>query len=156
MAAPDFSAMLKKTSGTAKRPPALPPGSYRGKAKSWEIGDKNKNNTPYVRIHIALTDWPDNVDDSDKMQEGPDGALIPINLSKRSLRRDIFIRNTDGSDAMYRLDDFLKSCNIELGKAYEETLPQVIGADLLVDVTQYLNEKNGETENQVDRIVGVQ
>lgn len=152
----DFSSMLKKQSGQAKRPKALPRGSYPGKIKAWEVGDKNKNNTPYVRFHVIPTQWPDSVDESERMQEGPNGELIPINLSKRQLRRDIFTQGTDGTDMMYRLDDFLKSLGLEMGPAYEELLAQVNGKDVLIDVTQYVNQQSGELENQVEKIVGIQ
>lgn len=152
----DFSSLLKKPSGTAKRPPALPKATYPGKVKSFELGDKNKNNTPYVRIHLALVEWPETVDESDRYQEGPDGQRIPIDLSKRPLHRDIYLRNNDGTDAMYRLDDFLKSCNLELGAPYEELLPRLAGCDVLVDVEHYVNQQTGDLGNQVNKIVGVQ
>jgi hypothetical protein len=153
----DFSAMLKKQSGKAKRPKALPRATYPGKIKAWEVGDKNTNNTPYVRFHVVPTSWPDSVDEADRMQEGAEeGSLVPINLSKRQLRRDIFTAGTDGSDMMWRLDEFLKSLGLEMGPSYEELLPQVIGKDVLIDVTQYVNQRSGELENQVDRIVGIQ
>jgi hypothetical protein len=152
----DFSAMLKKQSGKAKRPKALPRGSYPGKVKTWEVGDKNKNNTPYVRFHLVPTSWPDSVDESDRMQEDSEGALIPINLTKRQLRRDVFVQGTDGADLWYRLDELLKTFGVELGAAYEELLPQINGKDCLIDVTQYVNQQSGELENQVDKFVGIQ
>lgn len=152
----DFSNLLKKPSGQGKRPPALPKATFPGKVKGFELGDKNKNNTPYVRIHCALTGWPDGIDEADRFQEGENGQRIPIDLSKRQLHRDIFYKNVDGSDATYRLDDFLKSCNLELGAPYEEILPQLAGADILIDVDQYVNQQSGEVQNQVNRVVGVQ
>lgn len=152
----DFTALLKKPSGQGKRPPALPKATYPGKIKGYALDDKNKNNTPYVRVNVALTGWPDTVDEADRYQEGENGQRIPIDLSKRQLHRDIYYRNADGSDATYRLDDFLKSCNLELGASYEEVLPQLAGCDVLVDVDIYVNQQSGEPQNQVNRLVGVQ
>lgn len=152
----DFSALLKRPSGQAKRPKALAAGNYSARIKGFEVGDKNQNQTPYVRFHLALTGWPDTVDESDKLQEGQDGQPVPIDLSKRQLSGDIYIRNRDGSDAMYKLDDFLKSCNVALGASYEETLPRVVGCDIIADVQQYINQKTGEAGNQVGRMTGVQ
>ena len=152
----DFSALLKKPSGQAKRPKSLVAGRYPGKIKAFEVGDKNKNNTPYVRLHLAMTGWPDSVSEEDRMQENADGQLMPIDLSKRQLRRDIFIRGTDGADMLYRLDEFLKSLGIEMGPAYDELLPQMVGKDVLIDVTQYVNQTTGEMDNQVDKVVAAE
>jgi hypothetical protein len=155
----DFSALLRRPSGTSKRPKALVAGSYPAKIKKWEVGDKNQNQTPYVRFHLALLGWPESADDSDKFQEGQDaGQLIPIDLSKRQLSADVYIRNRDGSDAMYKIDDLLRSCGIEPDGTtpYEQLLPRLEGVDVLADVAQYINQKTGEAGNQVNRIVGVQ
>lgn len=152
----DFGALLKKPSGKSKRPRALVVGQYSGKIKAWEVGDKNKNNTPYVRLHLVPTGWPESVDESDRTQDDGDGNMIPIDLSKRQLRRDIFIKGTDGSDMLFRLDDLLKSLGIELGAEYEQLLPEMIGKDVLIDVEQYVNQQSGELENQVNKVIGVQ
>lgn len=144
---PDFSSLLRKPAGEAKKPQALPVGSYSGVVKSFEVGDNNKNKTPYVRFHLALTDWPENVDDADRSDES--GSLI--DLSKRQLRRDYYL--TD--DALFRLDDFLRSVGIELAnRSYEETVPEAVGAAVLIDVQQYVNQTNGELGNQVGSLAG--
>jgi hypothetical protein len=138
----DFSTLLKKPAGEAKKPAALPAGSYHGIVKSHEVGDNNKNKTPYVRFHLGLTGLPDGMDASEL-----DGA----DLSKRQLRRDFFL--TD--DALWRLDEFLKSCGVNpQGRAYEEVLTEVIGANVLVEVQQYVNQSSSEVGNQVGKVIG--
>lgn len=144
----DFSNLLKKKSGEAKRPKHLPVGTYPGKIKSFEYGDKNKNNTPYVRFHLAATSWPETVDASDQVED--DGRVI--DLSKKRLRRDIYLTE----DALHILDEFLKSCGQELGASYEEVIPKCVGSDVLIDVGTYVNQQSSEIENQVNKIVGVQ
>jgi len=136
----DFSSLLKKPAGEAKRPPALPADNYHGVIKSYELGDQNKNKTPYVRFHLGLLGWGPNVQEEDKAD---------IDLPKRQLRRDFFI--TD--DALWRLDKLISDCGVDMsGKTYEEVLPNMIGAQVTIEVQQYLNQQNNEIGNQVGAI----
>ncbi len=152
---PDFSQLLKRPTGQGKRPKALPTGSYPCVIKNWEAGDKNKNNTPYVRLHLGFTGWPESVDESDRFQEGLNGQLVPIDITKRQLSRDIYYVGKDGSDQTYRIDDVLKACGIELGRPYEETLPLLIGKHGIAAVSTYVSDKTGEIGNQVDNFTGL-
>lgn len=136
---PDFRELLKKPAGEAKKPEALPVAHYPGKIKNYELGDQNKNRTPYVRVNLAITGWTDEVEIEDEMKASTD-------LSKRSLRRDFFL--TD--DALWRLDEFLAGMGVDIaGRSYEEALPEIVGADVLIEVQQYLNQSTNEIGNQV-------
>lgn len=138
---PDFSQLLKKPAGEAKRPPALPAGTYPGIVSGQEQGDSNRNKTPYVRFQVRLTGPADDVSQDE---------LADIDLAKRQMRRDYYL--TD--DALWRLDEFIKSCGIPTeGRTYEEVLPEVIGQTVLVSVEQYLGTNN-EIGNQIGRLVG--
>lgn len=138
----DFAQLLRKPVDEAKRPPALPAGNYAGMVKSFEIGNQNKNKTPYVRFHIVLNGWPEEVPNDDR-----DG----IDLAKRQMRRDFFL--TD--DADWRLADFIKSCGIDAsGRTFEDTVPEVIGHPVTVEVQQYLNQTSNEIGNQIGGLVG--
>lgn len=149
--APNFSHLLKRPAGQAKKPEALPVGDYPGIIKGFEIGDQNKNKTVYARFQLGLTAWPDSVDETERSKTGADGKTEAIDLSKRQLRRDFFL--TD--DALWRLDEFLRSCGIEPeGRTYEECLPEAVGQQVTVEVQQYLNEKNNEIGNQVGKVTG--
>lgn len=139
---PDFSQLLRKPAGEAKKPQALPAGDYPGRIKGHEYGDSNKNKTPYVRFNLMLTGWADTVDDSERT----DAEGKTLDISKRSLRRDFFL--TD--DALWRLDEFLASLGIDLtGRSYEESIPEADGQEVLVEVQQYMNQQNNEIGNQV-------
>lgn len=138
----DFSQLLRKPAGEAKKPAALPAGDYSGVIKSFEVGDQNKNKTPYIRFQVALTGWPDSVDESDRGD---------TDLSKRQMRRDYYL--TD--DALWRLDEFIKSCGVEPnGRSYEEIVPELMGASVLAEVQQYLNQTSNEIGNQIGKLVG--
>lgn len=140
----DFTSLLQKPAGEAKKPEALPAGDYHGVVKSFETGDSNKNKTPYVRFHIGIVAPGDAV-----ASDHPD--LAEQDLSKRQMRRDYYLTE----DAMWRLDDFLKSLGIALaGKSYEETIPEAVGTQVLVEVQQYLNQTSNEIGNQIGKIVG--
>src|SRR5260221_4712227 len=134
----DFSTLLRKPAGEAKKPPALPIGDYPGVIKSYELGDQNKNKTPYVRFHVGLLGWADSIPESERQAD--------LDLSKRQMRRDYFLTE----DALWRLDEFLRSIGVKLeGRSYEEALPDAIGASILAEVQQYINQTNSEVGNQI-------
>lgn len=140
---PDFSALLKKPAGEAKKPPVLPIGDYGGVVKSQEVGDNNRNKTPYVRFGLVPTEWPEDVAEADR----PEG----VDLNKRQLRKDFFL--TD--DSLWRLDEFIRSCGIEPnGRPYEEILPEIIGQPVTIQMNHYTNQQTGELGNNVGDVVG--
>lgn len=131
----DFTTLLRKPAGEAKKPEALYAGDFPGIIKSYEVGDANKNKTPYVRLHLGLTAWP------------ADGEPMPdVELAKRQLRRDYFL--TD--EALWRLDELLTELGIDAtGRSYEETIPELVGQQVLIEVQQYMNQQTNEIGNQV-------
>lgn len=152
---PDFSSFLKSTSGTAKKPESLPTDDYPAVVKSFEYGDQNKNKTPYLRVHFGFI--------GPGFAAGNQEALAALNIdvSKRQIRRDFYTRGKDENDAaaeqacMYRLDQFLRSCGVEPGggKTYDELIPQIVGAQVLLGVTQKMNENTSEFFNEVATVV---
>jgi hypothetical protein len=153
---PDFSALLKRPAGEAKRPPELFAGDFYGLVKSYELGDNNTNKTPYVRLQVALQDWPDQSPDEWTVTD-PEGSTTitvsksDVDLSKRSMRRDFYL--TD--DALWRLDEFIRSCKIDPhGRPYEEVLPELVGQPVMVEVQQYLNQRTQQIGNQIGKLVG--
>jgi hypothetical protein len=140
---PDFSQLLRKPAGEAKRPPPLPIGDYPAVIKSQEVGDNNRNKTPYVRLALVLTDWPENVAEYDR----PEG----VDLNKRQLRKDFYLTE----DSLWRLDEFIRSCDIDPnGRPYEEILPELIGKPVTVEVLHYINQQTSEIGNNTGAVVG--
>src|SRR5260221_13062928 len=140
----DFSTLLRKPAGEAKKPPALPIGDYPGVIKSYELGDQNKNKTPYVRFHVSLLGWADSIPESERQAD--------LDLSKRQMRRDYFLTE----DALWRLDELLRGIGVKMeGRSYEETLPDAVGAKVVAEVKQYfVTDKNtgqqtGDIGNQI-------
>lgn len=152
---PDFSQLLNKPAGEAKRPPPLPAGDYYGIVKSYEVGDNNRNKTPYVRFQVGLTDWPDSSEDewihAESNGESHNVTKADIDLSKRQMRKDYYF--TD--EALWRLDEFIRSCGVDpQGRSYTVVIPELVGVPVTVEVTQYLNQNNNETGNQIGKLVG--
>jgi hypothetical protein len=140
---PDFSALLQKPAGEAKRPKALPIGDYPGVIVNWEAGDANRNKTPYVRFSVKLTDWPSEIG----IDERED-----VDISKRSSRCDFYL--TD--ESVWRLDRFIRSCNVAPeGTTYAEVLPKLIGCPVIARVDHYLNQQTGEIGNVTRDITGL-
>lgn len=138
----DFSQLLDKPAGEAKRPKALPIGDYDGMIKGFEPGDANRNKTPYVRFTFVLTGWPQTV--------MPD-EQIDIDLTKRTLRRDFYLTE----ESMWRFDNFIKSCGIDpRGQTYAELLPMMISQPVVIQVQHYLNQQTNDIMNTVGEVVG--
>lgn len=136
----DFSKLLKKPAGQAKAPEALPQAIYPGIIKSHSFGESPQKKTPYVRYEVALTGWPDEVDES--LRVDSDGEAI--DLSKKSFQADFYI--SDG--ALFMLDRFLDSMGISMeGRTYEETIPEAVGMGVLVPVNQQINQETGNSFN---------
>jgi hypothetical protein len=136
----DFSKLLQKPAGEAKKPPPLPVATFPGVIKSYELGDNNKNKTPYVRYQIGLTGWP----------EGEE-PIEGLDISKRTMRKDYYL--TD--ESLWRLDEFLRSLGIEgKGRGYDEVLPEAVGASVMAEVQQYMNQDTSELGNQLGKVVG--
>lgn len=150
----DFSALLRKPAGQAKKPPALPVGDFPGRIKSYEVGDSNKKKTPYVRFAAQLTGWPNDQPADWKDADGNPVTQDSFDLSKRQMRRDYYL--TD--DALWRLDEFARSCGVVMADdgstPYEEVLPQIVGADVMVEVQQYINPETNEVGNQIGKLAG--
>lgn len=144
----DMKSLLSRPAGNAPKPQALPVGNYGGKITKYEYDNKNKNNTPYARYQVILNQWPDNVTEDEKVMVDGEGVSKPIDLTKRSLRKDFYL--TD--DAFWRLDEFLKTMGLE-GGSYEELIPKAVGMDVIVEVQQYVNQTTSEIGNQLGRIL---
>jgi hypothetical protein len=153
MPAIDFSKLLKRPAGQAKPQTPLPIGDYPAILKSWEPGTSQNGNS-YIRFHVGLTGWPEGFSESETMYEGPGGQMVPIDLSKRQLRRDFFL--TD--DALVMLDNFLRTLGFEdelaNGAEYEVLLPQTIGKAVTAEVQQFTSQRTGRTGNQINSLIG--
>lgn len=151
----DFSSLLRKPAGEAKKPPTLPAGDYPGVIKGKELGDNNRNRTPYLRLLVGLIGWPADAPTSwEEISESGERYTVSqadVDLAKRQLRRDYYL--TD--DALFRLDDLIRSCGIDpQGRAYEEILEELIGQQVTVEVQQYLNQTTNQIGNQVGKLAG--
>lgn len=150
---PDFSKLMKREAGKAPKPKALPAGDdYSGIVKSFELIDatgKGKDYETIIRFHVGLMDWGSQVSEDDKVQDQGDGTVKAVDLAKRQLRRDFY------DNSMHRLDDLLRSCEIEpAGRTYEECIPEMVGKRVTVQVQQYLNQSTNEIGNQIGNLAG--
>lgn len=150
---PDFTKLASAKAGEAKKPPALPEGNYTAVIKSWsfEPAPAGKDYESIVRFNLGLMDWPDGTAEADKTQDMGNGNSRPIDLSKRQMRRDFY------DSVLYRLDDFIKSCGVDMnGRTYAEVLPELIGKRVVAEVKKYMNERTNEIGNNIGNLVGEQ
>lgn len=140
---PDFTKLLGKSAGSAKKPVALDQGDYPAIIKSHEMGESRQKKTPYVQYNLGYTGWPDGAEPQ------TDASGEEIDVTKKQGNVKFFLTE----DAMFRLDDFLRGLGIDLdGKTYLEAIPEAEGMAVLVEVGQYLNQDTGETANQVNKV----
>lgn len=143
----DFSSLLKKPTGTAKRPPTLPAGLYPGIVTKYEFAELfGAQKTPGVRFMLTPREWPEAIS-----LEERDG----IDLSKRQLRKEYSILEAD----IWQLQAFLASLGLNDGTSTdEENIPKAVGKSVLIDVIQRVNPKSpdGELLNNVGKVVGAE
>lgn len=127
----DFSSLLNRAAGEAKKPVPLPDGDFPGVITKWEPGEtRSEKKTPKVTFTIQFTGWPDDVSASDF----PD-----VDLSKRPAQKDFWLTE----ESLFRLDEFLTQLGIDLtGRTYQETLPEAIGKPVIATMRQKLKTDN--------------
>lgn len=129
---PDFRTLLDKPAGQAVKPPPLPGGDYPAVVTGHEMGESAQKKTPFVKFNFRLTGFPEDVDAADTQG---------IDLEKRSQKSDFYL--TD--DAMWRLDEFLKSLGLELdGKSYSEAFREAVGQDVTLTIVQKMATDGSE------------
>lgn len=138
----DFKELLKKPADQVERPKPIPAGTYKGVVARQEFGQSKEKKTPYTRYHLTLTGPGDGVDPKD---------LDGIDLTKKQFRKDFYLTN----DAEYRLLDFIASCGVNTkGRTLGELVPEPLGKDVLIDITQRNSEDGTEIYNDVGKVAG--
>jgi hypothetical protein len=140
---PDFRALLSKPVDDIVKPKAIPTGTFVGRIDKYDLLEaKNERKTPYVRFSIKLASPGADIDPSE---------LDGVDLSKKTLPKDFYL--TD--DALHRLKSFMSSCGIDFtGRSLAETIPDFVGAEVTVYITQRTSEDGKEIYNDVKDIKG--
>jgi len=150
----DMSSLLRPSAKLTLPPPVIPADIYPGLIKTYEAA-QSANGNPMLRIQLALTGWPDTVSPSDRVQIAPDGEEIPIDLSRKQMRKDFFL--TDA--AYYRYENFLKAMGFEIttdaagNKDYETPTTRLMGLAVRVEVQRILSRTTNEFINVVGELI---
>lgn len=152
--ATDPVSALRPSARDTLPPPTIPADLYPGVIKSYEI-TSSTNNNPILRLPVGLLDWPDSVEADKRVQIGPEGEHIPIDLSRKQLRKDFFLTPA----AYFRLENFLTAMGFTINtdsngnKDYETPVSQLIGQKVGVEVQRILARGSGEFINVVGELV---
>lgn len=152
--ATDPVSALRPSARDTLPPPVIPADMYPGVIKSYEI-TSSTNNNPILRLPVGLLDWPDTIELDKRFQIGPEGEQIPIDLSRKQLRKDFFLTPA----AYFRLENFLTAMGFEIAtdsngnKDYETPVSQLIGQKVGVEVQRILGRNSGEFINVVGELV---
>jgi hypothetical protein len=152
--ATDPSSLLRPSAKATLPPPVIPPELYPGVIKSYELG-QSSNGNPLLRLPVGLLDWPDAVGPADRVQDDGAGGSIPIDLSRKQMRKDFFLTNA----AYFRLENFLTAMGFDIetdaegNKDYETPVSQLIGRKVYVEVQKILNRQQTEFMNVVGELL---
>lgn len=144
----DISSLLRPPAVTTMAPPVIPPDIYPGLIKTYELAT-SQNGNPMLRLQVALMDWPPSINKKDRVQLGPQGEEVPIDLSKKQMRKDFFLT----ANAYYRLEQFLEGMGFDIqidgagNKDYETPVSQLIGAPVNVEVQRIMSNRTQEFIN---------
>lgn len=150
----DPTSLLRPSARATLPPPVIPADIYPGVIKSYEI-NQSANGNPLLRLPVGLLDWPETIPHEDRFQRGPEGEEIPIDLSRKQLRKDFFLTNA----AYFRLENFLVSMGFTIqtdaagNKDYETPVSQLIGQKVGVEVQRILSQRTNEFINVVGELV---
>jgi hypothetical protein len=151
---PDPTSLLRPSARSTLPPPVIPPDLYPGVIKSYEIASSSNGN-PLLRLPVGLLDWPETIGNEERFQEGPEGEKIPIDLSRKSLRKDFFLTPA----AYFRLENFLTAMGFDVqtdaagNKDYETPVSQLIGQKVGVEVQRILSQRTNEFMNVVGELI---
>jgi len=139
----DFSSLLSAPLDEVKAPKPLPEGTYHGTVLTHTYGHSSQKQTPYVQFTFSVQSAGEDVDADE---------IKGIDLSRKQLRTTFYISDA----ATFRLKKFLVSCGISTdGRTLGECVPETVGAQVLMAVTQRSNPKNpDEPFNDVDQVSG--
>jgi hypothetical protein len=97
-----------------------------------------------LRLPVGLLGWPASVHENERNQDDGEGGKIPIDLSRKQLRKDFFLTPA----AYFRLENFLVSMGFDIetdvdgNKDYETPVSQLLGKKVNVEVQRILNRQN--------------
>jgi len=141
--ATDPTSLLRPSAKSTLPPPCIPADLYPGVIKSYEIA-QSSNGNPLLRLPVGLLDWPDSIIEGDRVQDDGQGGSIPVDLSRKQLRKDFFLTPA----AYFRLENFLTAMGFDIetdadgNKDYETPVSQLIGKKVNVEVQRILNRQN--------------
>jgi hypothetical protein len=152
--ATDPTSLLRPSAKATLPPPVISPDLYPGVIKSYELA-QSSNGNPLLRLPVGLLDWPDSFSEKDKVQDDGQGGSIPIDLSRKQLRKDFFLTEA----AYWRLENFLTAMGFDIetdaegNKDYETPVSQLIGRKVYVEVQRILNRQQTEFMNVVGELL---
>jgi len=141
--ATDPSSLLRPSARSTLPPPVITADLYPGVIKSYELAQSGNGN-PLLRLPVGLLGWPDSVNENERYQDDGEGGKIPIDLSRKQLRKDFFLTPA----AYFRLENFLVSMGFDIqtdadgNKDYETPVSQLIGKKVNVEVQRILSRQN--------------
>ena len=150
----DPVSLLRPSAKATMAPPVIPADIYPGVIKTYEI-NQSANGNPLLRLPVGLIGWPDTIPEEERFQVAPDGERIPIDLSRKQLRKDFFLTPA----AYFRLENFLVAMGYTIqtdaagNKDFETPVADLSGRKVGVEVQRILSTRSNEFINVVGELV---
>ena len=137
---------------TAKKPPTLPIGSYPAIIKEREMGKSKQKQTPFIRIIVSLSGWPEGIEPSVRAEIG--------SVAGKTLYLDYWY-STEQKKWNYRLG---KLCmDLGLTGKLDMAVERLVGQRVLASIKHRLvtTDRTGAaiepyTVADIDELIGVQ
>lgn len=139
----NFRELLNQPTDTAERPRKLPTGHYKGVIGNHSFDRSSKKQTAFVEVPVRVTEPTSDVDPV---------AVAGFDWSNIEVSRRFYIT----PKAMFMLADMLDAVlGKELGKSYDERLPNIRGANVIIGIVPRRNQDGTENEfgNDITTIV---
>lgn len=157
----DLASYLRPSASNTLPPPILPATRYPGIIKGSGFAAVGANETPALRIQLAIDTrdpvtkgWPSDVEEKDKFQHGPNGEQVPIDLEAPRFRKDFFLTPA----AYFRLENFLVAMGFTIetdnegNKNYEDAVNDLNGRTVDIEIQRIRSARTGELMNVVNDI----
>lgn len=131
----DFESIMKNHKlGEVEEPKPLPEGSYSAIIKSTKSGHTQKNNTPYVRVEMQISEPLEDVDEADIEQAGG-----PSKIMGKVVRTDFYITE----DALFMLQRFImEHVGITEEVSFDEALLMLANQPVGVKIAHSFDDKD--------------
>jgi hypothetical protein len=137
----NFRELLSMHTDNVDRPRPLPIGHYYAELTGYSFDQSKQKQTPYVRFNFRTQEAYTDVNPTE---------LEGMDITKKEVSKDFYLTPT----SLYRLSDFLDAVlGKQAARSFDERIPEVRSARVLIQITQRKSQNGDEVYNDVGTVV---